>query len=819
MSISDSGKIGWDPSITPVSTPVVKQVQPSEQKKEEPVTPAGNETRDTALLSQAPIPAKAPEKKEAPPKPKKQAPDPLALAVADCNKEGALPGKIEMTSTGALMMMENPPPADTTKAPSEAQKSDSDSKISFTILHTNDIHGFLTEKEGDGSFSEIAQKAKEINKQQENVLFLDAGDSTEGTHSTNDQKGKPMVEAMDVLNQELMTQDKTARRGGNSPKLISTIGNHEGMFGADQLKQNIAKSKHPTVVCNLADKEGNPLKNTKPFELVTFKDKKGNQVRVAIVGVTTPETGKNKDLTVKDPVQSVKDAARAAREAGADTVIVLSHCGQEKDKEIAKECGDVSAIVGGHSHDRITDPVKVNNAVIVQAGSNAQDLGQLDLTFDTKTKKVLLDEAQHKLIPIDKTMPNDPRVEVVARKYERAKKEEEYNKKIGHLDEPLAVPREDSGVETRLGNAFADKIRKEGGADIAVYNKGSLRAKLGAGDVTQRQCDNVFHYKDKIVTVKMKGRDVSDLMEKSFADRPHGGVYCTSGMKVEYDPTALKGEKVKKIQLEKTGPDGKVYYEDLDPEKEYTLATLTYIASLQGLKGTEHGTAKEAFDTMMKETMTNKRVFNVSTDRLKDVSENRPEMNEKVGSTIYPLISPVDQVETNLGNYMADAVRKMAVSSLSLVDKDAIREGIDAGDITRRSLFYAFPFDDHVLSAEFTGSEIQSILERNITREEGGIFALSGMKMQYDPGAPEGARVREVSMNGEKLDSGKTYRLGFTDHMRETLEGMDRGRNVVDHGMLRKLLVSDVKKSLEDPGYMNVACNRIENVGAQTMMA
>lgn len=103
-----------------------------------------------------------------------------------------------------------------------------------------------------------------------------------------------------------------------------------------------------------------------------------------------------------DEVKTVRTEAAALTAHGVDIIIVLSHCGLERDLEVAKDAGpDVDIIVGGHSHSFMytgshppgTKPaqalypsvVKQSNGhqvLVVQASAYAQYVGDLVVWFD-----------------------------------------------------------------------------------------------------------------------------------------------------------------------------------------------------------------------------------------------------------------------------------------------------------------------------------------------------------------------------------------------------------------------------------------------------
>jgi len=101
---------------------------------------------------------------------------------------------------------------------------------------------------------------------------------------------------------------------------------------------------------------------------------------------------------IKDEeMQATVDAARAA---GAQAVIVLSHNGMDVDLKMASKVRGIDAIMGGHTHDAVPYPTLVKNGggqtLVCNAGSNSKFLGVLDM--DVKGNKVA--GFQYRLLPV-----------------------------------------------------------------------------------------------------------------------------------------------------------------------------------------------------------------------------------------------------------------------------------------------------------------------------------------------------------------------------------------------------------------------------------
>ena len=129
------------------------------------------------------------------------------------------------------------------------------------------------------------------------------------------------------------------------------VGNHEFDFGPKVLKERMAQARFPVLGANVKG-----LAALKPY---VVKNLQG--VRVAIIGVVTPETPvathpRNvAGLTFTTPESAVKKYLPELK-GRADIIVVLSHCGFQADQELAARVPGIDVIVGGHSHTKILQP-------------------------------------------------------------------------------------------------------------------------------------------------------------------------------------------------------------------------------------------------------------------------------------------------------------------------------------------------------------------------------------------------------------------------------------------------------------------------------
>src|SRR5262249_36176095 len=127
---------------------------------------------------------------------------------------------------------------------------------------------------------------------------------------------------------------------------------------------------------------GKPFAGAAPYIMREF-----GGVRVAIFGLllanTATMSSPGKGLRFDNAVAVGRQIARRLRQQGADVVIALTHLPMPEDKQLAAG-GDIDLIVGGHEHEVLQ--AVAGGALIVKAGSDARNLGRIDLRV-TRTSR------------------------------------------------------------------------------------------------------------------------------------------------------------------------------------------------------------------------------------------------------------------------------------------------------------------------------------------------------------------------------------------------------------------------------------------------
>lgn len=168
------------------------------------------------------------------------------------------------------------------------------------------------------------------------------------------------------------------------------------------------------------------------------------------------------------------------------------------------------------------------------------------------------------------------------------------------------------------------------------------------------------------------------------------------------------------------------------------------------------------------------------------------ELSVEIGTTAKPLDSRrlvVREAEAAIGDLIADAIRDATGAEVGLMNGGGIRGDrvYPAGTkLTRRDALTELPFNNITVMIELKGSDLLLALENGVSRiaDRGGRFPqVSGLRFAYDPAKPAMQRVLEVTVNGQKLDSERSYKVATIDFLLGGGDGysmLSRGTPLID---------------------------------------
>jgi 5'-nucleotidase/UDP-sugar diphosphatase len=452
-----------------------------------------------------------------------------------------------------------PAPTITPAAPSATPAPPTDS---LTILHTTDFHGALAPevtKIGSVQFETggLANLVGHIDKFRKDaggkVLVLDAGDIWQGTFGSNETKGATVVEAMNIAGYD-----------------AAVAGNHDFDFGQDVLRDRAAQGKFPFLAANAVEQAtGNVPAYLKPYVI-----KQVGNLKVGVIGLTNPgnsaivKAESVKGLNFLDGLEAVTKYLPQVRPQ-VDIVVVLSHMGIQADQDLATRLPGIDVIVGGHTHVEQRYTMKVNDTLIVQAGTGGRVLGRLDLTYDRAAKRIVKYTTANELVDVVNTkIPANAQVAALV-KTRLDEASTVMNRPLGETKTDLEPATEG---ECPLGNLVADAMLAapsgDRPAEASMHNNSGLRARIPAGPITYGQLYQALPFENVIASIDIKGDAILAILERTVAGRR--GNMVVAGMTYAFDYGKPVGSRLLSATI-----GGK----PIDPARVYRINTIDYLAT------------------------------------------------------------------------------------------------------------------------------------------------------------------------------------------------------------------------------------------------
>ncbi|MCO5234341.1 MAG: 5'-nucleotidase C-terminal domain-containing protein [Chitinophagales bacterium] len=448
----------------------------------------------------------------------------------------------------------------------------------FTLLNTSDEHSTLAPipltdyvkniaNPTLGGFARLATKVKQIRheKGDEPVVLLSSGDI---------MGGSPF--AWLILENKSFEIEIMQKIGYQA----MTIGNHEFDYGPDGLSNYLSRAGYENsqpnmdiLIANLNIPDTLHLKKIKllPYKIYTLS----NGIRLGVFGIQgaasfklAPSAG---DVTLFDQFEIGKKTVEQMRKEGADVVVLLSHSGIEEDKQMAQKIQGIDIILGGHDHIKTPQPIIENNTIIVHPSYYLQYVGQLNLSFDTETKKVKLlnDELKKEYLQIlDDKVEEDSTIASIIQSATSELNQfiNQYSGgQLNNISENIInlgfeVKKDADYKETTIGNFVTDAMRIVGSkvtkdkVDIAIQGNGVIRADIITGtlDSTKGKFalydlltvvglgkgpDNSAGY--PMVSCYLTEKEIFNLLEvTAMLSQVYGDMFFLqfSGLKYTYDP-------------------------------------------------------------------------------------------------------------------------------------------------------------------------------------------------------------------------------------------------------------------------------------------
>ncbi|MEE9166711.1 MAG: multiheme c-type cytochrome [Candidatus Neomarinimicrobiota bacterium] len=269
---------------------------------------------------------------------------------------------------------------------------------SIYILYTNNTNGALENclcpGKSYGSLEKRVLYIREWLEEHPNTVLLDAGDFLSATRNT-------LKDSMAFRVYELIPYDAV---GLGDQEFFRGVNFLSGLMETSDLSfvsTNLAKPNLPRISRELTVTRGG--------------------MTLGILSVMDPEIFRFYPQHVTEAVditpygEILQDRVTGLRDR-VDLLVVLSHLGIDKDRELATSVSGIDIIIGGHTQTILEEPEKLGNTLIVQAGKDGYFVGQLELVFDERKN---LESYEGVLVPMDIGLPNDSTAVAMIVEYNR----------------------------------------------------------------------------------------------------------------------------------------------------------------------------------------------------------------------------------------------------------------------------------------------------------------------------------------------------------------------------------------------------------------
>ena len=378
-------------------------------------------------------------------------------------------------------------------------------KKQLTIIQMNDTHGYIDEHfeyiwdgadekfQKVGGYPRIKTYIDKVRKEKDdNVLFLDGGDTFHGTYHAVKSKGEALVPLVNDLGLHGMTA------------------HWEFAYGPEHFVNLTKELNHPMLAINCYKKSDDSLLFP-PYEI-----KEINGLKIGIIGIAATIVDKtmpahfSKGIRFTDGDEELPGYIKELKEEkDVDLIVLLSHLGFPQEVEIARKIDGIDILLSAHTHNRLYEPTFTNDTIIIQSGCHGSFLGRLDLEIEDK--KIV--DFTHELVLLDDKIDKDQAMQGLVDEVLKEDKEM-LDEKIGETLTDLA---RDRTLEATMDNLLLQSLmHHEKDAVLAFSNGWRYGAPIPKGDITMNDIWNIIPVNPPVSTVEITGQELLNMMEENL---------------------------------------------------------------------------------------------------------------------------------------------------------------------------------------------------------------------------------------------------------------------------------------------------------------
>lgn len=374
----------------------------------------------------------------------------------------------------------------------------------ITLLQLNDSHGYLEPHpeiiwtatgpsfRTCGGYARISALFERIRQERPGaVIALDNGDTLHGTFPAVSSQGEALIRPLNHLAFDAWT------------------GHWDFAYGVDRFRKLASALRYPFLASNCYLEA-----NDEPaFPATTVIARAG--LRVGIVGIaatiidkTMPEHFSEGLRFTLGNVELPQHIRRLREHEKVDLVVVLSHLGFPQDAKLAREVNGIDVLLSGHTHNRLSEPVRINGATIIQSGCHGSFVGRLDV--EVRAGKVV--STRHELIEVGADI--EPDAEMTALVDEVMKPHRAHLARVvGHTEVDL---HRHTFLNASMDDLLLEAVRHAAGTRVAFSNGWRYGAPVPKGPITLNDVWNIIPSNPPVSVVELTGREMRTMLEENL---------------------------------------------------------------------------------------------------------------------------------------------------------------------------------------------------------------------------------------------------------------------------------------------------------------
>ncbi len=265
------------------------------------------------------------------------------------------------------------------------------------VVYSHNTNGVLENcycpERSYGALEKRAAVIDSIRNSEQNILLLDTGDILDIQKSR--VLHKYIVQAYDYMKYDFWTP-----------------GDQDFVEGTDFFLNNLSKISAQIVTSNIRY-EDNLIGHL-------YGVKKYGNIRIGITGTIRDDLHRfldppaDVDFKFENQLSSLRPVIEELS-GKTDFIILLSHSGIERDRQITEMFPSVDLIIGGHSQTILTQPEKIGSTYITQVGESGYRLGIFKIIF--KNRKI--QSTEHSVVLLTRSMAENSTVVELIKNYQQ----------------------------------------------------------------------------------------------------------------------------------------------------------------------------------------------------------------------------------------------------------------------------------------------------------------------------------------------------------------------------------------------------------------